>query len=91
MSYSFSVSASNKDEAKTQISDKLDEVAYSQPVHAVDRDMAQANAEAVLSILADPNDEQKITGSVSGYVSWQGENNFTSANISASFTLTPKE
>lgn len=91
MSYSFTIQAGSKDEARERLASAFDTVVASQPVHVADRDAAQTNAEAVLNVLADPNDEQKISGSVSGYVSWSSENHFTSVNISASFSLAPKE
>lgn len=91
MSYSFSIVASNKADAKDKIAAQFDDVVKNQPVHAIDRDAAQANAEAFLAVLADPSETQEISGSVSGYVSWANEGHFTSASASATFSLRNKE
>lgn len=68
MSYSFSISAASKPEVLAKLSEELDKVVASQPVHAKDRQQAQAAAEAFIALL--PEDEAKnIAVSLSGWVS----------------------
>jgi hypothetical protein len=70
MSYSFSVKAATKAEAKEAVAKYFDEqVIAHQPVHARDRAAVIANADAIIDLLAD--DETKdIHVSCNGYVSW---------------------
>lgn len=81
MSYSFSVTAATKAEAKEKIAAEFDRVLASQPVHAVDRDAAQAAAEAFVEMLGEPIEGQHIAVTVYGSVGWRGENDFTSASV----------
>lgn len=88
MSYSFTVKAPTKAEAKEAVAKHFDEqvIAY-QPVHARDRAAVLANASAVIDLLAD--DETKdIKVSCNGYVGWgasidQSQVPLTSAQVSA--------
>lgn len=70
MSYSFSIKAATKAEAKVEVAAFFDnQVIANQPVHARDRAAVLANASAVIDLLAD--DETKdIQISGNGYVSW---------------------
>jgi|InoplaM3SPM_1038593.scaffolds.fasta_scaffold53306_1 hypothetical protein len=71
MSYSFTVKASTKSEAKSAVAAKMAEVAEQQSAHARDRDQAVAAASAFIDQLAD--DESKdVAVSLSGYLSWTG-------------------
>ena len=84
MSYSFNVTAASKEEAKEKIAAELDKVVLSQPVHAADREQAQAAASAFIDVLADPADGEEIRVSVHGSVGWREEGKFTHANIGVS-------
>lgn len=69
MSYSFSVKAATKAEAKEAVAKYFDEpVIAHQPVHTRDRAAVLANASAVIDLLAD--DEAKdVQVSCNGYIS----------------------
>lgn len=82
MSYSFSVTAVSKIEAAAKVSEELDKIVTNQSVHAVDRQAVQNAAEAFISMLADPSENEAIAVSVSGYLSWRDEGVFTTGNVS---------
>jgi len=86
MSYSFSVMAASKAEAKEKIAEEFDKVVVSQPVHTVDRDSAEAAAQAFVEVLAEPAEGQQISVYANGSVGWRAEGEFTSAggNFTAS-------
>lgn len=90
MSYSFSVRAATKDEAKAQITAKFDDVLASQPVHDADRPAAETAALALVDLLIDPPEDQVIAVSISGSLSWRDEGQFTGANMSFSSAFMPK-
>lgn len=69
MSYSFSVKAATKDEAKKAVADYFAGVVAQQPVHARDQAAVLANANAVIDLLAD-DDTKGVSVSGSGHVSW---------------------
>lgn len=71
MSYSFSVKASTKDEAKLKIADKMAEVALAQPDHALDQAAVVAAGSAFVDMLGDVPPEQEIHVSIHGSVSWK--------------------
>lgn len=68
MSYSFSVRAATKAEAKKKIAEEWDNVVSQQPIHAADRDSAQAFAEASVDNLNDPEGTQEIRVIANGSV-----------------------
>ncbi len=70
MSYSFSVRASNKAEAKERVDAELAKVVESQAIHARDRAQAQHVAEAFIDLLVD-DPERDIDVNVHGSVSWR--------------------
>lgn len=90
MSYSFSVTAATKAEAKEKIAEEFDKVLASQPVHQVDRATTQAAAEAFVDMLVDPNEDQQVSVSVNGWVGWRAEGEFTSASGSVTASITAK-
>jgi hypothetical protein len=90
MSYSFSVKAATKAEAKQKVAEQFDVVVNGQPIHAADRDAAQAAANAFIDILGEPTEAEQVSVSVNGYVSWRGENNFVGANVSVGASLASK-
>lgn len=92
MSYSLSVRAANKAEAKAAVGVELDKVVASQPIHARDRAQAEAAAHAFIDQLAD-DDSRDVCVNVSGSLGWSGTlgqdgNGITSASVGVSAYLT---
>lgn len=88
MSYSFTVSAFTKDEAKQKITRSFDEVVSNQPIHQRDRAAAEAAAHAFVDVCPDPATEaQQVQVTVYGSVGWRGDQsdaNVTSASVNIS-------
>lgn len=97
MSYSFSIRAATKSEAKALVAGELDKVLAQQPVHAADRAPALAAAEAFIDVLTDNEtteaDSQDIVVQVNGSVGWQhpDQSRLTAASVGVSAYLTQKE
>jgi hypothetical protein len=90
MSYSFSIKAVSKTQAKEKVAEAFDGVVVGQAIHDVDRDAAVACAEAFIDILGEPSDGDEVRVSVNGYLSWQGDMsnaNFTGANVTISASI----
>lgn len=90
MSYSFSVKAATKPEAKAAVAAEIDRVIGAQPIHARDKAAAIVNASAVIDLLADDvAGGHVIAVSCNGYVGWQEvlredcSNPLISASVSA--------
>jgi hypothetical protein len=93
MSYSFSVAAATKADAKQKIADSFDNVVASQPSHAADRVAAVAAGGAMVDVLKDPADDHEIHVSMHGSLSWQhdaADGVFTSASVGVSAALRAK-
>lgn len=90
MSYSFTVSAETKAEAKEMLAAEFDKVVDGQPIHAADRDAAQAAAEAFVDILSEPGVDQQIIVNVHGAVSSLVEGEFIGANVGIGTALAIK-
>lgn len=88
MSYSFTVTAATKGEAKAAVSFRLDEVASGQKVHERDRAAAQAAVNAMLDVLVDPTNNEKVTVSVGGSLGWRAQDEYTSAGVNVSVAIT---
>lgn len=71
MSYSFNVIAGTKAEAKAKVAAKLAEVVAQQPIHALERDQAQATADAFIDLAPD-RPEMDLSVSLHGSVGWSG-------------------
>jgi hypothetical protein len=91
MSYSFSIRAATKDEAKAAVAAEFDKVVAAQPIHARDKTVALANAAAVIGLLADDAPDGFTIGvSLNGYVGWRealhddASNPLNAASVSAS-------
>ena len=91
MSYSFSVKASTKDEAKAAVAAEFNKVVATQPIHARDKAAALANASAVIDLLSDDVPAGYVIGvSCNGYVGWRenlrddGSNPLNAASVSSS-------
>ncbi|MGJ7575726.1 hypothetical protein ACSFBX_34790 [Variovorax sp. RB2P76] len=69
MSYSFSVRAATKAEAKAKVAEQLAGVLKSQPTHAVDVTAAQAGADTFIDLVSD-NDTKDLMVTVNGSVGW---------------------
>ncbi len=70
MSYSFSVRAASKAEAKDKVDAELAKVVESQAIHVRDRAQAQAVAEAFIDLL-DDDETRDIDVNMHGSVSWR--------------------
>lgn len=92
MSYSFSVTASSKAEAKQKIAESFDNVVIGQPSHSADRDAAVAAGSAMVDILNDPADGQEIYVNMYGSLSWVFDqpNSFTGAGMTVNASLRAK-
>lgn len=93
MSYSFSARGVTKAEVLTKVSDELDKIVASQPVHQADRYQAQAAVEAFLEILPSNPDGKEFSVSVSGSVGWSGSDDadrvITVVGVNVSASLVP--
>lgn len=89
MSYSFSVKAASKDEAKAQIAAKFDEVIASQPTHAADKSAALATAGSFIDLLKDVPEGHEISVSMHGSLGWNHDapEQFTGAGVGVSASL----
>lgn len=94
MSYSFSVRAANKVEAKQKVADEMAKVVASQPCHAHDQAQAVAAVEAFIDCLPD-DDSKDVMASVSGSLGWLGSypdsHVFTNAGVSAYAALVTRQ
>lgn len=90
MSYSFSVLADTKDEAKQKVAEQFDAIVASQPVHEADRSAAQTAINAFIDVVAEPTEAQAVSVAAYGSLSWREEGQFYGANGSATVNLTTK-
>lgn len=92
MSYSFSVTAAGKAEAKQKIAEAFDNVVTNQPTHAADRDASVSAGGAFVDLLEDPADGQEIHISMHGSLSWRHDHpeTFTGAGVGVSAALRAK-
>lgn len=92
MSYSFSVSAATKADAKQKIEEAFANVVAGQPSHAADRDAAIAAAGAFVDILTEPADGQEVQVSLHGSLGWHHDapEAFTGAGVGVSASLRAK-
>lgn len=81
MSYSFTVKAATKEEAKTKVAAELDAIAGAQPTHKVDRDGVAAVAGVFIDLLADPQENHEIQVMINGSLSWSSENVYNGAEV----------
>jgi hypothetical protein len=90
MSYSFTVAADTKAEAKAMLTAKFDDVVDGQPMHAADRDAVQAAAEAFVDILTEPAAGQQIVVNVHGAVSALADGEFIGASAGVGAAIATK-
>lgn len=83
MSYSFSIKAATKAEAKAKVAEAFDTVVTNQVSHKADRDAAVAAAGAFIDILAEPQENDEYDVSLNGSLSWPraDESAYTSAEV----------
>lgn len=92
MSYSFSIKAPTKADAKTAVEAAYDAMVASQPIHARDRAAALAAANSMIDLLVD-DPSMHVAVSVNGYVSWRdvlagdASNPLVGASVGTSATL----
>lgn len=87
MSYSMSIRAATKDEAKQKLADDFAKVVEAQPSHSFDQESALAVASQFIDLL--PNDEEKdvsvtLSGSLSG--EWEGSDIKSVKGVAVSVT-----
>lgn len=94
MSYSFTITAPSKEEAKQAIAAKFDEVIASQPAHAKDKDAALATANAFIDLVkAEVPDDHVVSVNMHGSVGWNVEapNDLTGAGVGVSVHFIAKK
>jgi hypothetical protein len=91
MSYSFVASGTTKMEIMRKVHQELTDVVAAQPVHGADKKAAMKAADALIVLMADPGENQKIVVSINGSLGWnvnqEVPKEFTSANVSVSVSL----
>lgn len=95
MSYSFSLRAATKAEAKEKIAVQMATIVEQQPVHAKDVDQAKATANAFVDMLQD-DESRDVMVHMNGSVGWTGDLGtesclISSAGVGVSASLTTKE
>lgn len=70
MSYSFTITAKSREEAKEKVKEQLDRVARDQPSHIADKDAALGAASAFVDLVTIP-EGRDVRVSVSGSLGWQ--------------------
>ncbi len=81
MSYSFTVKASTRKEAKDLVGEKLAEVVKGQQVHENDVHAAQDAVGALLDVVNEPEEDYVLRVSVNGSLNWREEGQFIGANL----------
>jgi hypothetical protein len=89
MSYSFSIRAANKTEAKHKLAAEFDKVIGAQPAHLADRAQAQAAAGAFVDLVKE-DESLDIVAAVSGSISY-GVGGTHAASVQVNAYLTSKE
>ncbi len=92
MSYSFSINALTKADAKSAVANNFADVVERQPIHAADKDAALAAAGAFIDMLTDPTEDQAINVSMHGSFIWSEPEpkSFTGAGVGISASLVAK-
>lgn len=91
MSYSFTVRAGSKGEAKSKVAAELEKVVAAQPDHEADQQQANAVAAAFIDVLADDEETKDVALDMHGSLAWGPGRAITSANISVSASLVAKD
>lgn len=91
MSYSFTVTADTKAEAKAAIEAEFDKVLTQQPVHAADLPAARVAAAAFVDVLNEPTEAEQVKVNVGGYVSWRTAGEFIGAKLDVNASTVLKD
>ncbi len=83
MSYSFTVKASTKDDAKKQIVDQMAQVVTNQPDHALDQAAVVVAGGAFVDMLGDVAEGYEVHVSIHGSVGWNHPHDTPKHYISA--------
>lgn len=88
MSYSFTAFAPTRAELRSKVKTALDGIVAAQPIHAADREQAEAAANAFISlVIEDP--EKDVTISMHGSV-WSTPDGLKSAGVGVSVSQTTR-
>lgn len=98
MSYSFTIRADNKDDAKAKVTGELARVAGAQAMHIRDVQQAQAATDLFIDLLAD-DDSKLVYVSVNGSLGWQfpcdpggeAEHPLTTASVGVTVSLLQRD
>lgn len=90
MSYSFTVRAASKAEAKAKVAADLDKVVTAQPDHAKDRNAAQAAADAFIDMLVE-DASRDVVVAVNGWLSWAQTGAYSGACVGVTASLATRE
>lgn len=89
MSYSYSIQAATKAEAKEKIVAEWDKIVASQPIHSSDRQAAQAAAAASVDVLREPSDSEQISVGGYGSVAYR-DSDISSMGLTINAAVVPK-
>jgi hypothetical protein len=91
VSYSFTVQAATKAEAKQKVAVEMAKVVQGQPIHSVDTPAVETAAGALADALMD-DDTKDVQVAVHGSVSWQGStaSAITHAGATVNVSLIPR-
>jgi hypothetical protein len=70
MSYSFQVKATSRAGAKDAVAAEFDKMVEFQKIHARDKAIVLANANAVIDLVEEPADDFVLSVTCNGYLSW---------------------
>jgi hypothetical protein len=92
MSYSFTITTSNKTDATAKIREQFDAVVASQPSHSADKEAAVVAAQKLVRLLADPGEGDEIYVSMNGSLGWKHDapEQFMHANVTINTSVCKK-
>ncbi len=94
MSYSFSVKAANKSEAKAKVAAELEKAAQAQSCHERDKHQAQAAADAFIDLLVEDESNDvyvSMSGSLTGIWTDGDVTTITGASVSVNAGLATRQ
>ncbi len=87
MSYSFTVTAKTKDEAKEKAIAEMETVVSGQFTHKTDADAVLVAVHSFIDILGEPHEGDNVVVSVNGSLSQNAPGDYTAAGVSISASL----
>lgn len=90
MSYAFNVRGATREEVMGQVVAELDKVVASQPIHEADRASAEEVVKSFINLVEEDEDLDYYV-SVSGSVSYKGDQSITGANVNVGVRLVDKD